>query len=69
MLHAVYRVGDLDETISYYKKHFGIEADQAGTLSPAADTLSHVCISTLTQPVWSGIGTYLTCAWPAGAAC
>ena len=23
MLHAVYRVGDIDTTIEYYKKHFG----------------------------------------------
>lgn len=23
MLHAVYRVGNMDETISYYKKCFG----------------------------------------------
>ncbi|KAK9836940.1 hypothetical protein WJX81_001344 [Elliptochloris bilobata] len=25
MLHAVYRVGDLDQTIEYYKKHFGLK--------------------------------------------
>lgn len=25
MLHAVYRVGNLDETIEYYKKHFGLK--------------------------------------------
>ena len=25
MLHAVYRVGNLDETIDYYKKHFGLK--------------------------------------------
>jgi catechol 2,3-dioxygenase-like lactoylglutathione lyase family enzyme len=25
MLHAVYRVGDLNGTIEYYKKHFGME--------------------------------------------
>lgn len=25
MLHAVYRVGNLDETIEYYKKHFGMK--------------------------------------------
>lgn len=24
MLHAVYRVGDMDATIEYYKKHFGM---------------------------------------------
>ena len=24
-LHAVYRVGDLDATIDYYKKHFGMK--------------------------------------------
>ncbi len=24
-LHAVYRVGDLDATIEYYKKHFGMK--------------------------------------------
>ena len=23
VLHAVYRVGDMDTTIEYYKKHFG----------------------------------------------
>ena len=23
MLHSVYRVGNMDETIAYYKKHFG----------------------------------------------
>ena len=25
MLHAVYRVGDMDTTIEYYKKHFGMK--------------------------------------------
>ncbi|KAK9805060.1 hypothetical protein WJX73_009319 [Symbiochloris irregularis] len=25
MLHAVYRVGDMDKTIEYYKKHFGMK--------------------------------------------
>jgi catechol 2,3-dioxygenase-like lactoylglutathione lyase family enzyme len=25
MLHAVYRVGNLDDTIEYYKKHFGLK--------------------------------------------
>ncbi|BDA47561.1 probable lactoylglutathione lyase [Coccomyxa sp. Obi] len=25
MLHAVYRVGNMDETIEYYKKHFGLK--------------------------------------------
>ena len=25
MLHAVYRVGNLDETLEYYKKHFGLK--------------------------------------------
>ena len=25
MLHAVYRVGDLDATLDYYKKHFGMK--------------------------------------------
>jgi len=25
MLHAVYRIGDMDKTIEYYKKHFGME--------------------------------------------
>lgn len=25
MLHAVYRVGNLDEQIEYYKKHFGFK--------------------------------------------
>mmetsp|Transcript_6807 Transcript_6807/g.18287 ORF Transcript_6807/g.18287 Transcript_6807/m.18287 type:complete len:351 (-) Transcript_6807:285-1337(-) len=25
MLHVVYRVGDLDKTIEYYKKHFGMQ--------------------------------------------
>ena len=24
-LHAVYRVGNMDETIEYYKKHFGMK--------------------------------------------
>lgn len=25
MLHAVYRVGDIDATAEYYKKHFGMK--------------------------------------------
>ena len=25
MLHAVYRVGDMDKTIEYYEKHFGLK--------------------------------------------
>jgi lactoylglutathione lyase len=38
MLHAVYRVGDMDATIEYYKKHFGAkllryrDIPEAGTM-------------------------------------
>jgi catechol 2,3-dioxygenase-like lactoylglutathione lyase family enzyme len=29
MLHAVYRVGKLEETVEYYKKHFGMKVLRA----------------------------------------
>lgn len=33
MLHAVYRVGDMDATVEYYKKHFGMQVRLSLTLS------------------------------------
>lgn len=35
MLHAVYRVGNLEETVEYYKKHFGMKVLRARDIPEA----------------------------------
>jgi lactoylglutathione lyase len=37
MLHAVYRVGDLDAHVDFYQKHFGMKVRTAACTSDSTD--------------------------------
>lgn len=50
-LHAVYRVGDLDGTLEYYKKNFGMKQIRYRDIPEVLLSLTAASLSTYTLPI------------------